>query len=68
MSLIIKMPDIRKVLMCGRGTQGWFRLHNLDYADFIKNGIAIEKLEEIDREMAAQVCRHARETRNESSE
>lgn len=58
--IIIRMPDIRRVLMCGRGTQGWFRLHKLDYQRFILFGFPIEELEAIDCLMARQVCAAAR--------
>jgi hypothetical protein len=58
--IIIRMPDIRRALMCGRGTQGWFRLRNLDYDKFITDGYPIEELEAIDCDMARQVCAAAR--------
>lgn len=60
-SIIIRMPDIRRALMCGRGTEGWFRLRGLDYQHFLKHGIPIETLEKIDCEMSRQVCEKARE-------
>lgn len=59
--IIIRMPDIRRALMCGRGTQGWFRLRGLDYDKFIREGYPIETLEAIDDEMSRQVCAKARE-------
>lgn len=59
--IIIRMPDIRRALMCGRGPQGWFRLRGLDYSRFQKEGYPIEELEAIDCEMARQVCSKARE-------
>lgn len=46
--------------MCGRGTQGWFRLRGLGYDRFIREGYPIEELEAIDCEMARQVCAAAR--------
>ena len=59
--IIIRMPDIRRALMCGRGTAGWFKLRKLDYDRFLKEGFPIEELEEIDCVMAKQVCQTARE-------
>lgn len=56
----IRMPDIRRALMCGRGVQGWFRLRGLDYDRFIREGFPIEELEAIDCEMSRQVCEAAR--------
>jgi hypothetical protein len=58
--IVIRMPDIRRALMCGRGTQGWFRLRGLDYERFIREGYPIEELESIEDEMARQVCSAAR--------
>lgn len=58
--IIIRMKDIRRALMCGRGAQGWFRLHHLDYDKFIAEGYPIEVLEAIDCGMAKQVCERAR--------
>lgn len=58
--IVIRMPEIRRVLMCGRGPQGWFRLHKLDYDRFIREGFPIEELEAINCEMARQVCEGAR--------
>lgn len=63
--IIIRMPDIRRVLMCGRGTQGWFRLRGLDYDRFIREGFPIEELEAIDCLMARQVCSAARRQHEE---
>ena len=63
--IVIRMPDIRRALMCGRGTQGWFRLRNLDYDRFIKEGFPIEELETLNCDMARQVCSLARIKHNE---
>lgn len=59
--IIIRMPDIRRALMCGRGPQGWFKLRGLDYNRFIREGYPIETLEAIGDEMSRQVCAKARE-------
>ena len=49
--MIITMQDVRKtegfskrVGLCAKGTRLWFAKHNLDYTDFLKNGIAEEIL------------------------
>lgn len=63
--IIIRMPEIRKVLMCGRGTQGWFKLRKLDYDRFIREGYPIEELEAIDCKMARQVCEAARKAHDD---
>jgi hypothetical protein len=59
--IIIRMPDIRRALMCGRGPGAWFRLRKLDYSRFIREGYPIEELEAIDCEMSKKVCAKARE-------
>jgi len=64
----IRMPDIRRALMCGRGVQGWFRLRGLDYDRFIREGFPIEELEAIDCEMSRQVCSAARQHYNKPKE
>jgi hypothetical protein len=33
-----------RVGLCSRGTRRWFKQYNLDYSDFLKNGIAEETL------------------------
>jgi hypothetical protein len=49
--VIITMSDVRKtrgfsrrVGLCSRGTRLWFKTYNLDYTDFLKNGVAEEVL------------------------
>lgn len=49
--MIITMQDVRlttgfsrRVGLCARGTRAWFAKYNLDYSDFLKNGIAEEAL------------------------
>lgn len=34
----------RRVGLCARGTRAWFKKYNLDYSDFLKNGIDEESL------------------------
>jgi hypothetical protein len=49
--VIITMQHVRKttgfsrrVGLCARGTRAWFKKYNLDYSDFLKNGIDEEVL------------------------
>ena len=35
----IKMPDLRAAKMCSRGARRFFEQHDLDWQDFLKNGI-----------------------------
>lgn len=40
----VYMGHIRKARMCARGARAFFERHNLDWADFLRNGIEPEKL------------------------
>lgn len=42
--IIITMPDIRAARMCSGGSREFFRIHNLDWPDFLLNGIPASKL------------------------
>lgn len=39
----ITMTDVRNAGHCPSGTRDWFVAHNLDFRDFLKNGIATEQ-------------------------
>lgn len=41
---IITIDDVRKAGHCVRGAKTWFESYNLDFADFIRNGIAASRL------------------------
>lgn len=51
----IYMSDIRNAKMCARGTRAFFILHGLDFQDFLKNGIDVEKILNTKDAMAIQV-------------
>lgn len=57
--MIITMADIRKARMCAKGTRAFFLSHNLDFQDFLKNGIDAKKLIETNDAMALQVVKVA---------
>lgn len=59
-NVIVTMRDIRAARMCSRGARAFFVRHNLDFNDFLTNGIAAEKLEATGDAMAARVCEVAR--------
>lgn len=61
--MIITMAHIRKARMCRKGACAFFKKHNLDWTDFLKNGISAEKLVLTEDAMALQVvelCRNGR--------
>lgn len=44
---IVRMEDCRSVGYCARGVRAMFERYNLDYADFLKNGMDSEKMLEV---------------------
>lgn len=58
-NLIITMRDIRKATQCSRGGRAFFLKHDLDWPDFLKNGIQAGKVIDTGDVMALQVVRVA---------
>lgn len=58
--VIIKMVDVRSALNCSRGARAFFIRHNLDWSDFLKNGIPESKLSHIDDIMCKEVIENAK--------
>lgn len=58
--LVIFMTDIRAASMCSRGARAFFIRNNLDWSDFLKNGIEGEKLSGTGDAMAIRVVEVAR--------
>jgi hypothetical protein len=42
--VIVRMGDLRSLRYCARGVREFFARHELDYNDFLQNGIPAEKL------------------------
>lgn len=53
--MIITMKHVRKAMMCSAGTRDFFKKHNLDYTDFLKNGIDSNILLSLNDAMANKV-------------
>lgn len=53
----IYMSDIRKAKMCSGGARAFFLQHDLDWQDFLKNGIELEKIRKTNDAMALQVIK-----------
>jgi len=51
----VTMSDCRQVKFCSRGVRLFFKKYNLDYKDFLKNGIEIKDLEQLNDSMANKV-------------
>lgn len=58
--VIVTMKHIRKANMCSGGPRSFFKKHNLDWSDFLKNGIPASKLLATGDAMAALVVEVAR--------
>jgi uncharacterized NAD(P)/FAD-binding protein YdhS len=57
------MEDIRSSKMCAKGARRFFVRHDLDWQDFIRNGIEAEKVQNIQDAMCQKVIEVARERR-----
>ena len=58
--VIVTMQDIRTARMCSRGPRVFFTKHNLDWTDFLENGIPASKLVATGDAMALIVVEIAR--------
>lgn len=58
--MIITMRDIRKAKMCSRGARKLAERHDLDWSDFLRNGIGSSELEKIDDGMVKHLLEVAR--------
>lgn len=57
--LIIRMRHVRKAKLCSRGARSFFELNDLDFYDFLKNGISSDKLIATGDSMALSVVKVA---------
>lgn len=60
---LITMQHIRKAKMCSNGTREFFKRHNFDWDDFLKNGIDVEKFRATGDAMALAVVKVAEDGR-----
>lgn len=59
--LMIYIRHVRKAKYCLSGTRAFFKKHNLDYQDFVKNGIIAQNLLDTGDAMAARVVEIAKD-------
>jgi len=50
--VIVTVQDCRAAKLCKKGTRKWFKGHNLDFDDFVHNGISSEVLKKLNDAMA----------------
>jgi hypothetical protein len=58
--ILVHMRHIREAKLCSSGMRAWFARHELDVLDFIRHGIALERLEATGDHFALTVCAIAR--------
>ena len=60
-SFILTVRHLRSVGACASGTRLFFKRHNLDYNDFLKNGIDSEKFLATGNAMALKIVKKVRQ-------
>lgn len=61
---IVTIGDIRKAGHCVAGARAWFAAHDLDFRDFLSNGISAATLLATEDGLAEQVVSRTAERRN----
>lgn len=59
-NITVFVRHIRAAKLCAGGTRDWFSRQGFDWADFIANGIPIEKMEGTGDPLALRVTAQAR--------
>lgn len=57
--MIVLHQDIRSLEYCNRGARIFFQRHNLDWSDFMKNGISFDRLRATGDTMALEAIKRA---------
>lgn len=58
---MITINDVRLAGHCVKGAREWFDRHDLDFRDFIKNGISEERFLSSGDALAAEIVKRKRE-------
>lgn len=58
--MIVTMRHVRQAKMCSRGARAFFDRHGLDWLEFLRSGVAAEKLIATGDAMALKVVEVAR--------
>lgn len=54
---IIRMRDIRGAGLCSSGAREFFKAHDIEWSNFLKNGVPLSTIAAIDDYQAAKVVR-----------
>lgn len=65
--MIVTIQDIRNAGFCARGARRWAKENGWDFADFLKNGMPIEKMEAQDDYFCQTVAAYVRNKNKEVS-
>lgn len=52
---VIRIEDVRRAGHCPSGARTWFKLHGIDFRDFVKNGVRADVLLATNDAQARQV-------------
>lgn len=63
--ILVWPSDLGSLGYCHRGARAWFARHELDWSDFVQNGVDIEILDSIDDAMAARLTAFVRGQRGQ---
>jgi hypothetical protein len=58
---VIRVEHIRKAGYCNKGARVFCTRHGIDWADFVQNGIAFERVQHINDTMLQKLIEVARE-------
>lgn len=58
--MIVIYADLRACNFCSRGARDWFKRHNLNYLDFVQNGLHESVLAATGDALAIRVIEQAR--------
>lgn len=58
--IMLRIHHIRQAGYCARGARAWAKRHNINYTQFLQDGIDIEVFEAIGDHFALEVCAVAR--------
>lgn len=61
---VVTHRHCREIGYCNRGLRAWFSREGLDWADFLKRGIAADRLRHCSNAMAERAIAHAERDRD----
>lgn len=53
--MTVTMADCRKAGYCVAGVRRWLEANGIEWRDFVRNGVAVERVEQIDDAMSQAV-------------